>query len=350
MKKRNLVLSISAVAAASMLFAAPAMAREYKNAAGNITIELPEGDWNEVIDPSAEFVFTNGVDVISAKKYAPDQTVEVARNDEHYNAVLQLSYATGDQLYVLTAQVEDATHLADVYKAVTSIKFSGISVDDEVRKDVNNYSVAATDMTLYVNAGEGLNLRENFSVDSAVLATIPYAEAVRVVGIVQLNGADIGWEKVEYAGMTGYVSSANLVSTKPIENKNPTYEEIVNDIAYNDVMYRADGTPEKIIVLKDGTRLDMNGYKVVGIADGACQMHDGTIIYAFDPTKMSVEDYINGNEPAQTALTLQSATGDGSTAQIFQNPDGTWYDIYGNQFWENEAGVWFNLTDHSEWW
>ncbi|MCF0132407.1 MAG: SH3 domain-containing protein [Blautia sp.] len=362
MKNKKLALC-AAFAAASMIFAVPAMAKEYTNTDGNITIDLPNDDWHEVGDPSAEFAFTNGVDVISAKKYAPEDKVEFTRNDKDYNAVLQFSYAYSDQLFVLTAQVADASNLADVYQSVTSIKFNGITPKNEAKKDVNNYSVAGADETMYVNAWDGLNLRENFSVESNVMTTIPYGASLHVIGIVQLNGENIGWDKVEYEGMTGYVSSASLVSAKPVVESNPTFEEIVDEVSYYEFKYDADGNPVKVVVLNNGTILDMNGNKVTGFADCALQMYDGTIIYDFDPTQMSIDDYINGGGTGRGDLIVDTVSEPeynevggmvlyneyGSTSIIFQEQDGTWYDINGNEFWQNEAGIWFNTSDHSEW-
>lgn len=367
---KKVVLGLSAVVAISMLSAGPVMAKEFKTADGNITIQLPDEGWSEVIDPEAEFVFTNGMDVISAMKYDPEEKVEVARNDEYYNAVLQLTYAYSDQLIVLTAQVADAPHLSEIFDSITSIKFSGISSDDDAKKDLNNYTISDADMTMYVNVEEGLNLRESFSVTSDILTTIPHGEALHVTGVVKFNGDEIGWDRVEYDGLTGYVASGNLVENEEDLSENPTFDEIADDISYNKTMYYSDGTPVKIVVLNDGTMLDMNGYRVVGFADGACRMHDGTVIYDFDPTKMSVDEWLMGgaeenyddtyvapeasgeyfdNSGAGRELYVQSEY-DGDRT-IYSGANGLWYDKEGNTYYQDtNTGAFISNGDGGSWW
>lgn len=341
--KIKTLLCVSAIAAGSMLIASPAMAQEFKSADGNITIELPDEKWHEVIDPKAEFVFTNGVDIISANKYEPEDKVEFIRNDEYYNAVLQLSYAYEDQLIILTAQVADVPNLPDVFDAMTSIKFSGISSEDDAKKDKNNYSVSEADLTCYVNAEDGLNLREDFSVTSEILTVIPQGAAVHVTGIVKLGGENIGWSRVEYDGEKGYVASGNLVDSEDEVSGSGSSEDMGNKVSDYRFMYHADGSMEQIAVMSDGSYYDMNGNRVVGFADGACHMYDGTVLYAFDPTINSVDDYISGS--IRIPVTNES----GDSLYITEGEDGYFYSEDGRQFQMNEAHVFYDTNDHSEW-
>ncbi len=64
----------------------------------------------------------------------------------------------------------------------------------------------------------------------------------------------------------------------PIE-KALDFSAINNLIDHTDERYLSDGSTIKVNVLKDGRVIDMNGFECVGIADGAMQMHDGTIIH-----------------------------------------------------------------------
>lgn len=333
--KRRMLLSLSAVAAASMLLAVPAMAKQYKTEDGNITIELPDEGWSELIDPEAEFVFTNGADFISAMKYDPEEKVEVTRNDDFYDAVVQLTYAYQDELFVLTGKVVDAPHVPEVFNAITSIKFSGIASENDEKKNIDNYSVSDADATMYVGAEEGLNLRSNFSISSDILTTIEPGEAVHVTGIVKLNGKEIGWSRVEYNGKTGYVSSSNLVNTKEDAEKaqsgsNSSFPVNAADVSYYDIMYKPDGTQVKVAVMKDYSCYDMNGKKYVGFADNAVKSEDGTVLYSFDPTKTTLEPWQEQEAYDKEILNYDYLyMADGTPVQITKRRDGSRYDMNG---------------------
>lgn len=367
--KNKTLLCVSAVAAASMLIASPAMAKEFTSADGNITIELPNEKWHEIIDPKAEFVFTNGVDVISANKYEPEDKVEFIRNDEYYNAVLQLSYAYEDQLIILTAQVADAPQLPEVYNAISSIKFSGIASEDDAKKDINNYSISEVDYTSYVNAVDGLNLREDFSVSSEILTVIPYGAAVDVTGVVKFDGENIGWSRVEYDGLTGFVASGNLVDSEDELSESASFEDMKDEVSRYMVMYHADGSEEKIAVMNDGSYYDLSGNKIVGVADGACKMYDGTLIYAFDPTKMSADEWSQGGVAGDYDDTIApeasgecfDTSGAGREAyieseydggrMIYSRENGLWYDKEGTTYYQDvETGAFISSADGGAWW
>lgn len=56
-------------------------------------------------------------------------------------------------------------------------------------------------------------------------------------------------------------------------------EEVKAKLDRYEDKYLADGSTVKVAVLKDGRHIDMNGYELIGVADDACQAHDGTMVY-----------------------------------------------------------------------
>lgn len=59
-------------------------------------------------------------------------------------------------------------------------------------------------------------------------------------------------------------------------------------------MYDENGEPVELTLLKDGRRIDGEGYAIKGIADGTCVRHNGKLIYDFNPTEMSLDEWLMG--------------------------------------------------------
>ncbi len=66
----------------------------------------------------------------------------------------------------------------------------------------------------YVNAASGLNMRSEPSKSASVLTTLPNGATVVVT-----EQTDDGWYKIEYDGMTGYVSADYLQKAETDENE-----------------------------------------------------------------------------------------------------------------------------------
>lgn len=86
----------------------------------------------------------------------------------------------------------------------------------------------------------------------------------------------------------------NNLTPTPTPAQGPTFDEIADNINYTNYMYYEDGTPLKIYVLNDGRILDPNGMELYTFADGALKTSSGEIVYEFDPTTMSLDEFLNG--------------------------------------------------------
>ncbi len=109
---------------------------------------------------------------------------------------------------------------------------------------------------------------------------------------------------VEIKGDTGTYYLTTI--EKPLD-----FSEINALIDHTEEKYVAAGYTEKVYILKDGRMIDMNGYECVGIADDACQMHDGTIIY----------DHPVANNNPEAQPDIDSDIVDYSDVLFFENGD-----------------------------
>lgn len=70
--------------------------------------------------------------------------------------------------------------------------------------------------TMYVNSVTGLNLREEASVSSKIVTTIPYGKAVEIISPssnihdLEINGLVCKWVEVKFSGITGYAADMYL--------------------------------------------------------------------------------------------------------------------------------------------
>ena len=83
-------------------------------------------------------------------------------------------------------------------------------------------STSTTTNTMYVTASAGLNLRKGPSTSYAVIKTLSKGTEVTVVS------SSNGWSKVNVGGVSGYVSSDYLSSTKPSTGSSSSNESTSN--------------------------------------------------------------------------------------------------------------------------
>ena len=92
-------------------------------------------------------------------------------------------------------------------------------------------STSTTTNTMYVTASAGLNLRKGPSTSYAVIKTLSKGTEVTVIS------SSNGWNKVNVGGVSGYVSSDYLSSTKPSTGSSSSNESTSNSTS---TMYTTD--------------------------------------------------------------------------------------------------------------
>ena len=105
---------------------------------------------------------------------------------------------------------------------------TGYICSDYLKKES---STSTTTNTMYVTASAGLNLRKGPSTSYAVIKTLSKGTEVTVVS------SSNGWSKVSVNGMSGYVSSKYLSSTKPSTGSSSSNESTSNSTS---TMYTTD--------------------------------------------------------------------------------------------------------------
>lgn len=105
---------------------------------------------------------------------------------------------------------------------------TGYICSDYLKKES---STSTTTNTMYVTASAGLNLRKGPSTSYAVIKTLSKGTEVTVVS------SSNGWSKVNVGGVSGYVSSDYLSSTKPSTGSSSSNESTSNSTS---TMYTTD--------------------------------------------------------------------------------------------------------------
>lgn len=105
---------------------------------------------------------------------------------------------------------------------------TGYICSDYLKKES---STSTTTNTMYVTANAGLNLRKGPSTSYAVIKTLSKGTEVTVVS------SSNGWSKVNVSGVSGYVSSDYLSSTKPSTGSSSSNESTSNSTS---TMYTTD--------------------------------------------------------------------------------------------------------------
>ena len=105
---------------------------------------------------------------------------------------------------------------------------TGYICSDYLKKES---STSTTTNTMYVTASAGLNLRKGPSTSYAVIKTLSKGTEVTVIS------SSNGWSKVSVGGVSGYVSSDYLSSTKPSTGSSSSDESTSNSTS---TMYTTD--------------------------------------------------------------------------------------------------------------
>ena len=105
---------------------------------------------------------------------------------------------------------------------------TGYICSDYLKKES---STSTTTKTMYVTASAGLNLRKGPSTSYAVIKTL--SKGTEVTAVSSSNG----WSKVNVGGVSGYVSSDYLSSTKPSTGSSSSNESTSNSTS---TMYTTD--------------------------------------------------------------------------------------------------------------
>ena len=133
-------------------------------------------------------------------------------------------------------KIQQGTKVTYLGKSGSWVKIKYNSKTGYVHKDYISSSSASTSTstsksTKYVTPSAGLNLRKGPSTSYAVIKTLSKGTEVTVVS------SSNGWSKVNVGGVSGYVSSDYLSSTKPSTGSSSSNESTSNSTS---TMYTTD--------------------------------------------------------------------------------------------------------------
>ena len=171
---------------------------------------------------------------------------------------------------------------------------TGYICSDYLKKES---STSTTTNTMYVTASAGLNLRKGPSTSYAVIKTLSKGTEVTVVS------SSNGWSKVNVGGVSGYVSSDYLSSTKPSTGSSSSNESTSNSTS---TMYTTDR-----LNLRKGAG---TSYSVITTLDKgiAVTVHSSSNVWS----KVSVNgmtgyvssSYLSSTKPSNSSSSTDSST------------------------------------------
>ena len=206
-----------------LAFAVPAVAETFTPSNGIISIDLPNENWKEMVDPTKWIALSDGSNLITIEHFSNGEKLpEMTVANDYYVNVYQAVFSTQNEVFVITGSVMDAAKIPEVANAIVSTKVlkydTKMKVKEKEKVSASDFSVDPVDKTQYVIA-EGLNVRNGCSTTSQIIGGFVYGTAVKVTGVIKKNGTDFGWVQVDYNGTSGYVSSAYLADKAPEAKK-----------------------------------------------------------------------------------------------------------------------------------
>lgn len=194
---------------------------------GILKAEVPENEsWKEVKNENNCVTITDGANMIIFNHYdVLDELPKIASFDQEHEMTYEISFSKSDVSITLVGEIAHTSDYASIKKIIDNIEVDLSKLDPdhihkkhELNKEV--FSVRDVNYTVWVNAADGLCIRDNGSSSANYITTEPYGTALTVTGEVLKNGIDMGWRRVtDGRGITGYCSAQFLSSSEIVVNK-----------------------------------------------------------------------------------------------------------------------------------
>lgn len=344
------------LAAFVLAFTVPAAAETFTASNGVVSIDLPNENWKEMVDPTKWIALSDGANLITIEHFSngeklPDMSVA----DDYYVNVYQAVFSTQNEVFVITGSVMDNKKIPDVANAIASAKVlkydTKVKLKDE-KKDkvsVSDFSLKSVDKTQYVTV-DGLNVRNACSTSAQIIGGFVYGAAVKVTGIVQQNDKDFGWVQVDYNGTSGYVSSAYLSDKAPEAKKEKkdtketkegkdtkdTKEQEQNDITFTGTamtIFDEDGDALTIYKATDGVWYDSAGLNYIWLTENTLSSSAGKTFTIYQPVNSDSSDLTVAGD----SITVWWLNG--NTEILTPYSDGSYYSSDWVQYWYAGGGA-----------
>ncbi len=104
-----------------------------------------------------------------------------------------------------------------IVNIINGLEIDKDKITDEIldHKAKVEYEIKDENYTAYVTSPEGLNIRGGASTGEAVVGFMGFRDELTITGDVFKDGADTGWKRVNYNGVTGFANAAFLSTTRP---------------------------------------------------------------------------------------------------------------------------------------
>ena len=336
--------------AASMILclAVPAMAEEknntYTTPDGILSIELPAENWTALQDPSKWVALSDGSNMITIEHFSNGEDLpQIPVADSHYVNTLTAAYTTQNEVFMATGYVINPDVMNDINKSMLSIKILKYDTKLAISKESKDqYIISPRDTIMYVKVNDSLIVRSGYSVDSASIGSLANGTKVHVTGAVQKNGADTGWVQIDYNNGSGFVSGNYLTANAPEAAPAQPSNNSQNTTPAQD----SDAPNETYLVYSQGSGRPVN---ITG-SNGVFYDGSGNVYYAIGGGNFTDNDgaYYSTTEPAsapESDVIGLVSDGSGRPVAIMQNPDGSYTDDEGNNFYQQADGTYVDDYD-----
>ena len=346
MMKKAMIAAM--VMAAVVCTAAPVMAGTYTSPNGVLSIELPNDNWKEMMDPAKWVVLSDGANLITIEHYAngeklPDMTVA----DSHYVNVYQAVFSTQNEVFIITGSLVDVGKIPEVCTAIMSTKVlqydTKVAVKPQAETQASTeFTIADKNETWYVNC-DGLNVRASYDTSSKLLGGVGQGEALHVTGSVQQNGKDFGWFRIDYNGGSGFVNAAFLSSSKPAGNSTSsssgtdTTKKSTTGVAYTGnakTVYDTSGNAITIYEATNGNWYDNTGREYGWISDYEFGRTSDSAVFSVNKPVSSSDSGIYATGNTTTVYWMN-----GNSTTLSEYSDGSWYSPEWVKYWSTGGGT-----------
>lgn len=195
-------------------------------------------------------------------------------------------------------------------------------------QNVDAYTVEDSDYSAWVTSQQ-LSIQSSYSADSSVVGTLYYGDVANVTGIVNVNGQDSGWSRIESNGLVGYVPS-QYVSQNGVSVRNKgitlTEERIT--------LYTTDDTGASYVYkATDGNWYDYSGRNYVP--------DDASGLWTLEPNGTTWTE-TPPESPADHAIDQVQTTDAGKMNYntLYLNEEGIWQNIARGLYVSNGDDTW----------
>ena len=293
-----------------------------------VSIRLPSNEWTEVESDEYDVAFADGESAIAVDVYERgDDIPELVVPEDTSIRIYRIINITEKYMFITNVCICGDDNDSAIITCANNIKIDESKITDEMLGKseivIDDYSLREESYDAWVTTS-ALNIRSDSTTEAAILGILSYGEKVNVTGTILKNGVEIGWVRINYNGVNGYISS-EFISNTEVEPQKP--QKTGNTMT----LYFLTSNAVTVYEYTDGTWYDEDGLQYWATVDRQWVNEEGVTVYTYIPD-------VTAAQRTGYACTIFYANGNGIT--IYEYDDGTYWDNDGIKYWATSGGEW----------